>query len=70
MQTTWITEIKQAPSLLTYIHIFRVPETFLCMLISQCAKIELLPSSETSWDIKDKYTIEDKYKMTKFATIL
>ena len=28
MQTTWITEIKQAPSLLTYIYIFRVPETF------------------------------------------
>ena len=28
MQTTWITEIKQAPSLLTYNYIFWVPETF------------------------------------------
>ena len=77
MQTTWITEIKQAPSLRTFVKYFWSIWHRLCMLISPINSSitstvckELLPSNETSWDIEDKYTIKDKYRMTKFATIL
>ena len=62
---------NEASALFAYLQLYFLSTwNLLCMLISQCAKIELLPSNETSWDIEDKYTIEDKYRMTKFATIL